>query len=271
MTGVATAACVLASIAGEAVAAETRCAADEHARPATVTAVIDGDTIAVSDGSIVRLAGVEAPRRPLGLADSRPWPTEEESRLGLSRFAPPGTAVIVAPVGDEPDRYGRWRASVFVVADGRWLQEELVAAGLGRVRWFPGDPACVFALLGMESQARQQRLGLWSAAEYAVRQAADGSLIARNGLYELVEGRVASVGRGDYMTFVDFGRDYWRDFSIMVVPPVADRFAEAGIPIEGLVGRRIRVRGLIEDSGGPAIRLNDPSEVEFLDDVGASP
>jgi micrococcal nuclease len=68
------------------------------------------------------------------------------------------------------------------------------------------------------------------------------------------------------MIFLDFGGDYRRDFTIMVSPPVAERLSEAGLAVDEFEGRRIRVRGVIEESGGPAIRLNDPSEIEVLDD-----
>jgi hypothetical protein len=47
---------------------------------------------------------------------------------------------------------------------------------------------------------------------------------------------------------------------------VAGALAEAGVEVDGLVGRRVRVRGVIEASGGPAIRLGDPGDLEFLDD-----
>ena len=40
----------------------------------TVADVIDGDTVRLDNGTVVRLAAVEAPKRPLGVSDDRPWP-----------------------------------------------------------------------------------------------------------------------------------------------------------------------------------------------------
>ena len=241
------------------------CTAGADAWTATVAAIVDGDTVALADGRVVRLAGIEAPKPPLGTPADAPWPPADAARLGLTRLTS-GKSVTVAPVADAPDRHGRWRANVFVGDDHAWLQDAIVAKGDARVRWLPGDPPCVFALLAAEGMARDRRLGLWASPDYAVRRASDRSLIDRNGVYEVVEGRVASVEHGEFMIFVDFGRDYWRDFSIMIAPPVARRFADAGIPLDGLAGRRVRVRGLIEEAGGPAIRLNDPGELELVDD-----
>lgn len=118
------------------------------------------------------------------------------------------------------------------------------------------------------------RNGFWARAGGGVRSANDPYLLERNGLYELVEGRVLSVGRGARMLFLDFGRNYRQDFTVMVPPAVADRLAAAGLSSDDFANRRVRVRGVIEESGGPAIRLNDPAEIELLDDdqddVGAA-
>ena len=42
--------------------------------------------------------------------------------------------------------------------------------------------------------------------------------------------------------------------------------AENGLAISTLSGRRVLVRGVVEEGGGPAMRLSDPSEIEILDD-----
>jgi len=33
-----------------------------------------------------------------------------------------------------------------------------------------------------------------------------------------------------------------------------------------MIGKRVRVRGILEESGGPAIRLRNPDEIEILGD-----
>jgi endonuclease YncB( thermonuclease family) len=251
---------------GVAFAAEiTACTVGDMAPRATVAAVLDGDTVRLDDGRVVKLAGIEAPRRPLAAPEAEPWPLSAAARDGLERLVA-GQPVAVVLVADEPDRHGRWNANLFVGEENEWLQGLMVAAGWARVHWLPSDSACVFALLDQEKAARAANLGLWNSPEYAVREARDPSLIGRNGLYELVEGRVQSVGHGTYMIFLDFGRDYRRDFTVMVSPPVAEGLSQADRPVDRFKDRRVRVRGVIEESGGPAIRLNDPGEIEVLDD-----
>jgi micrococcal nuclease len=239
------------------------CVPGDSPELATVAAVLGGETVQLDGGRVVVLAGIEAPRPPLKLPQAAPWPPALAAKQALERLVA-GRQVAIVPAGSQPDRHGRWRANVFF--EGRWVQAGLVAAGWARVHWLPLDPACIFALLEQERGAREANLGLWRNASYRVLDASDASLERRNGLYELVQGRVRSVGHGRYMTFLDFGRDYWRDFTIMVSPDVADGLAGAGLPVDGLKGRRVRVRGVIEESGGPAVRLNDPAEIEVLDD-----
>ncbi len=57
----------------------------------------------------------------------------------MSRLAT-GTVVELGFDEGRSDRYGRLLAQVFVVSGEarRWLQEELIAQGLGRVYSFPG-------------------------------------------------------------------------------------------------------------------------------------
>ena len=163
------------------------------------------------------------------------------------------------------DRHERTLAQVYL-GDGTWLQAAMVEAGLARVRPFAGDFSCLDSLVALESEARNMGRGLWRSAEYSVISAYDPSLIDRKGLYVLVEGRVLSVGHGNRVDFLNFGQ-FWRsDFTVMVAAKIAKRFTEIGQPIDTLAKRRVRVRGVIEESGGPAIRLSDPGEIEVLDD-----
>ena len=226
--------------------------------------VLDGDTLRLDDGATIRLAGIEAPKPPLSQPPDTKWPAAEAAQDGLRRLVARGT-VGLAPVGPGADRYGRGRAFVFL-ADGRSVQSEMVEAGFARVRWLPEESQCFQSLLAAEGAARESQRGLWSSLDYRPRNANDPSLLERNGLYELVEGRIVSVGHGTRMVFLDFGRNYRRDFTVMVSPAVVARLTAAGHPPDGFANRRVRVRGVIEESGGPAMRVNDPAEIELLDD-----
>jgi hypothetical protein len=214
----------------------------------------EGPVLWTADGREMLLAGVAFPQ----VIDPEIETATAAEVAGLA--AGQATLVEIGP----PDRYGRLRAHV-VLADGRWLQAELVRSGLALVRPDGTAPGCVTALLAAETSARADRAGLWADSNNAVKVADDPSLLAENGLYRVVEGRVVSVGYGSRMVFLDFGRDIRTDFTVMVPNALVPRLVEAGIALERLRGREVRVRGVIEESGGPAIRIADPYALELLD------
>ena len=230
---------------------------------ATVASVHDGATFALADGTVVALAGIDPPRRPLGLAADAPWPIGDVARQGLATALAKG-AVTLAWSGAAMDRYGRRRAYVF--AGGESVAMALLRQGLAQVRWREGEADCFGAFVAVEDPAIEAGLGLWSLPEFRPMAANDPSLAAENGLYRLVEGRVESIGDGSRMTFLDFGRNFRRDFTVMVPQAVAAEMAGAGQPADTLAGRFVRVRGVIEENGGPAVRLNDAAELEVIDD-----
>jgi endonuclease YncB( thermonuclease family) len=221
---------------------------------------IDGDTIRTDQGREVRLAGIEAPKA-YGFGDSA---LAAAARDALGDLVT-GKSLNLAEVGAGPDRYGRSHVQA-ALGDGGWLQGELVARGWARARPLGGEEACVSALFPVEAAARTAKLGIWADGRYGPWRADDPSLSQQNGLYGIVEGRVLSVGRGSYMVFLDFGRNHGRDFTVMMTSSVAERFAAAGLPAEAWQGRLVRVRGVIEESGGPAIRVEDAIAIEVLDD-----
>ena len=57
-------------------------------RRATVAAVLDGETLKLADGRIVKLIGAKAPIAPLGWRGDDPWPFVEEAKAALEALPP---------------------------------------------------------------------------------------------------------------------------------------------------------------------------------------
>lgn len=235
-----------------------------------VASVVDGDTVILDSGLEVRLAGIQAPKLPLGRPDFAPWPLAEEAKAELERLAL-GAAVELRYGGTRRDRYGRALAQLFVLSeDGSevWLQEKMLAAGLARVYSFADNRQCIGALTGTERMARRSTLGLWADPYYEVSSATDPALARRRDSYDLVEGRVLSVGERGPILYLDFGLTWSTDFTVVLSSEAAAALAEIGWKAGDLVGRRVRVRGWIEQRGGPSIRVTHPEQLELLDDGG---
>jgi endonuclease YncB( thermonuclease family) len=241
-----------AALPGIAAAQERPAASDgagcvlEAVGAGTVRTVRDGRTLVLSDGRQVRLAGIEAPGSEPGAGASR-------AALQLKRL------------GDGTDRHGRLLVHVFTAGDERWAQQALLAAGHARVGSRVGDAACAARLLNAERAARAAGVGLWSQPRYAVRRADDvAALLAERGRFTLIEGQVVSVRDSGGTIYVNFSRRWSDDFTVTVPRRYERGFAAAGRDLRQLAGRAVRVRGVIEERGGPWIEVTRPEQIEVI-------
>ncbi len=65
--------------------------------------------------------------------------------------------------------------------------------------------------------------------------------------------------------YVTFGRRWTEDFTVTISKRNERSFAAAGFEPKKLAGRRVRVRGWIEERGGPWIEAVRPEQIEFAD------
>lgn len=235
-----------------------------------VTHVIDGDTLVLDNTLEVRLVGMQAPKLPLGRPGFVAWPLGEEAKAALERMAL-GQAAQLRYGGARRDRYSRALAHVEILPEGGepiWVQREMVAQGLARVYSFADNRQCVGALMNVERQARNSGLGLWPDPYYAIRPATDPGLATRHDVYDLVEGRVVSVGERGPIAYLDFGREWSTDFTAVLTAEAMAALAESGIAVAALTGQRVRLRGWIESHNGPSLRITHPEQLELLETNG---
>lgn len=232
----------------------------------TVVNVVDGDTVLLDSGMVVRLIGTQAPKLPLGRENHPTWPLAPEAQAALQALAL-NKSVSLGYGGEEVDRYDRALAHVFIetASEPVWAQWEMVASGLARVYSFPDNRACLDQLFAAERQARAERLGIWADPYYSVR-AADRpeALLQRAGHYELVEGRVLRAERSGQRVFLNFGRFWKEDFTAVIEAPALKLFERDGIDPLGLDGVLVRIRGWVDDRDGPRIEVTHPEQIEVL-------
>jgi micrococcal nuclease len=126
--------------------------------PYRVERVIDGDTLLLTGGGRVRLIGADTPEA--FVSDGKPEPFAEQATRYTRQFVAEGrNKVHLQFDGPRKDRYGRFLATVWV--DGRMLNEELLRAGLARLRGeFPFSPPLKARLRRAEEEARAAQRGL---------------------------------------------------------------------------------------------------------------
>jgi micrococcal nuclease len=126
--------------------------------PHQVAEIIDGDTLRLANKAVVRLVGADAPYLP------SPGRAPNRGAIEAAEF----TRQFI---GDQPvrlvfdrerlDRQGHFLAYVYVWP--RYLNEELLRAGLARVRMPASFSASRKRVLDQaEREAREARRGIWS-------------------------------------------------------------------------------------------------------------
>jgi endonuclease YncB( thermonuclease family) len=238
-------------------------AAGELRRGAAVTAerALDGDTLTLAGGHTLRLAGVLAPKasdrgRAREIAEA-----VAAARDALDRLARGKTLTLWH--GDLAlDRHGR----IFAFArteGGIWLEDELLRLGHARVFTLAGGAERAAAMLKVEADARAARRGLWSLVAYAVR--GDGEAERFVDSFQIVEGRVLKAAPAREFFYLNFGRDFRRDFTIGLDRAALRAFRRAGLDLSTLQGKRIRVRGWLLWRNGPYIGATHPEQVEVIE------
>ncbi|MEQ9174875.1 MAG: thermonuclease family protein [Alphaproteobacteria bacterium] len=225
-----------------------------------VVAVTDGDTLALADGRVVRLVGIQAPKLALGRAHLSDWPLAGAARDHLAGLVLDRPVTLYAG-GVAVDRHQRVLAHV-VRDDGLWLQGAMLAAGLARVYTFADNTTLAAHMLALERAARNTGQAMWRLDAYAVLTPPETG--DRIGDFALVEGTVldAAVVRG--RAFLNFGPDWRTDFTNTVGPAEVRRFAAAGIALDSLAGRRVRARGWLASRNGPQLELDHAAALEIL-------
>jgi endonuclease YncB( thermonuclease family) len=265
-TGLATTFAIFAFLPASAHACEL-----SEPQKGTVAEVKDGETLQLTDGTVVRLINAKAPTAPIAARSDRPWPMVNEAKEALSKLAS-GAEVELRYGGTRTDRHGYALAQVYVVKGGEriWLQSELVGKGLARVYSFPDNHACVSELLAREAKARAKGEGVWGSWAYRVLAADNVERLGRlTRSYQLVEGVVAQVGESSGRIYLNFDKDWRRDFTVLIERKDGESFRAAGIDPKALAGKQLRVRGWIEWRNGPMIHATHVEQIELLHGGGS--
>jgi endonuclease YncB( thermonuclease family) len=253
--------CALAIMVASAARADDRtvCKPDVMGS-ATVRAVTDGRTVILGDGRELRLPGIEIPDDD-GLGAAARAALEKRVTGQLA-----GQEVRLLRMGPDQDRYGRLVAGITAPDSEKPVQLELLAAGLALMASTAANTGCGAAFLSAEKAARVAGFGLWKTAYYTNTKAEDPSgVLAFRGHFAVVEGKVLSVRESGGTIYVNFGRRWSEDFTVTTLKRNERTFEAAGMPLKKLAGRRVRIRGTVEERGGPWIEVIHPGQIEIAE------
>lgn len=211
----------------------------------------------LESGRTVRLSGVR-------LADAGAIGADARAALDALVQAP----VTVRLIDAAPDRWGRVPGIVALAddADGADLARRLVARGLAFVDAGDMGRLCDPGLLEIETKARRDGIGLWAEPDAQPIAADDApALAAARDRFALVEGRVRSVGVRERRVYLDFAGSDAETFTAVVPAEIFARLEASGLDARALRGRRIRVRGIIQDWRGAAVTVTAAETIEILE------
>jgi endonuclease YncB( thermonuclease family) len=243
------AALLLMASSGQIFAADCALGPQDEGR---VAAVIDTRNLRLEDGREVRLAGI-----------AHAGTGRASGRAALSAIAG-GREVILHGEDDSPDRYGRQGAFVFVTDSEHSVQSELMRRGEALFSADIAEKNCAAALAAAERAARDAKLGIWAEATAIKNAESSGDILSAIGQFTVVEGRVLSVRQAGAITYLNFGRNWTRDFAATISRRIIPAFESAGLEPKSFENRRIRVRGVVSSRGGPRIELLRVGQIEVL-------
>lgn len=222
-----------------------------------VVAVIDARTFRLDDGREVRLAGIE---------------TEfgQNAAIRVRKLAAliEGREVSLHSEDDKPDRYGRQTAIAFPVNSEKSVQTTLLSQGDAVASGAMSDKDCSAEWAAAESSARAAKQGLWADGSVTKNAEMPGDILARIGQFTVVEGTVLSARQAGSTFYLNFGRQWTRDFAVTISRRMMPSFEAAGLDFKSLEGKTIRVRGWVEKRGGPRIEATRPGQIEIAGITG---
>lgn len=235
-----------------------------------VTTIVDPLTFVLSNKSVVHLAGVDLPV----------YPGEKENAfaaLALQRMKALYLGQKVTFFQTRAQDKGRINAMgqslghIVKRENGKeiWAQQVLVREGLVRVLPTSSNKEGADLLYKAEETPRQKRTGIWGSQPWSVKN--PESVAAYTGTVQVVEGIVQNVATRNNVTYLNFGRDYKTDFTIVIDGTARRALMKDGLNPLGLSGKTVQVRGFVEDYNGPAIELDNARLLRVIVSQSSSP
>jgi micrococcal nuclease len=141
---------------------------------ARVVRVVDGDTIAVrlhGRRERVRYIGVDTPE---SVKPGTPVQCFAHAASAANARLVAGREVRLVLDRERRDRYGRLLAYVYRLADGRFVNAELVRAGYAHTLTIPPNDRFASRFAALQAAARRRGRGLWRACPLLAERYADG-------------------------------------------------------------------------------------------------
>ena len=238
------------------------CTLAEDYSQLTVSKVIDGDTIELSNGQRLRYIGIDTPEVTVKKGNDfifSPQPFALEAKE-YNRKLVEGKPLRLEFDLEKKDRYGRLLAYCFV--EDTFVNAKLIEEGYAVTYTKPPNIKYSDQLISLQKNAKQQNKGLWGAYETIDHSQAHNYI----NQIRTVRGKIVNTYDSGKAVFLNFGTNYKEDFTVVIFYSSLKFFLDKGInPATFYKGKTVEVAGKIKEFNGPEIIVNTPGEIDVLD------
>ncbi|MFH1380373.1 MAG: thermonuclease family protein [bacterium] len=228
---------------------------------AYVSDVIDGDTILLKNGRLLRYIGIDTPemREKGALAwKLNPQPFSREASefnktIVLHQY------ITIEYDAEKTDRYDRLLGYVYI--NDRMINELIIQEGYAFLLTLPPNLAYTARFHAALKEAYSQKRNIWQYVDAQIITADN----AHNyiGSLSTVEGDVRRVVTSSHAAYLHFGEDHPSDFTGVIFNGTAAQ-VPFDFKVSSLQGKKLRIYGIIKEYNGPEIIINSPEQVQIM-------
>ncbi|MCM8778490.1 MAG: thermonuclease family protein [Candidatus Omnitrophica bacterium] len=233
-------------------------------KKAFVERVIDGDTIVLKGGKVVRYIGIDTPEireKENGKWIYSPQPFALEAKELNEKLVEKKWVSLEYDV-EKKDRYGRLLGYVFV--DNTFVNAKLIEEGLAFLYTSPPNVKYVDKFLTLQKKAREAGWGIWGI--YTRGSISDKEAKEHIGELAEVVGRIVKTGEKEKLVILYFGQGKKDDFKVVIFKKDEKYFRERKIILSTYyTGKKVKVYGKIRYHFGPEMIVHHPAQIEIME------
>lgn len=228
-----------------------------------VSKVIDGDTVRLSNGKLLRYIGMDTPE--VRLYRNGEWIYNPQPfALAAKKFNRKLVENKFVKVEFDVDKFGSYgRMLGYLFVGNTFVNAKLVEQGLAVLYTRPPDVKYTDLFIRMQKEARENRRGLWGKLSVITSDEA-GNFINQ---IRVVRGRVLNTYQSKKVIYLNFGQKYKTDFTVIIFNDSWKLFEDKGInPVVFYRGKTVEVWGRIRKYHGPEIIAGSPFQIKIIDE-----
>jgi len=232
------------------------------AQTVKVEKVIDGDTIRLSDGKLVRFIGINTPEIDHKFGNSQPF-AERARRYLKSKVGRFKGKVLLLMGAEHKDRHGRLLAHIFSPR-GQNIQADILLNGFGVWIAVPPNLEYMDCYRNIEQEARQSKSGVWG--EQYKEPLDTKYLTEKNTGFQWIRGKISRIGKGKKNWWLNFedvlSQKKYSKVTLRVNKDDLHYFKEQ--PLDHLLNKIVTVRGwLSKHKNQLVMTLRHPASLEL--------